>query len=352
MTDLIETQTRVRTGRRGHGNRKHRRRAHTVTLALAAGAFGLFVLTLMVGSFRVSAPDVIASLLYLRDNPSVDFIVRDLRLPTAMSGLAVGVALGISGILFQRLLGNPLASPDFVGVSSGASLFAVAAIVLFDASSTVISGSALLGALLSSFLIYVLAWRDGISGYRFILIGIGVSQLMLSLVGYIVSHASINEAREAMTWLVGTVGQAGSGELRALLFALAILLPLVLVLERPLRALELGDDTAKALGARVELNRLALIGASIVLIGCAVAVAGPIMFVALIAGPIAQRLVGHSAGGLVAAGSVGAIITLGADLIAHQLLPVDLPTGVITGLIGAPYLIWLLVTVNKEGRGG
>ncbi len=307
---------------------------------------------MMVGSFAVSAPDVVASVLHLRDNPSVDFIVRDLRLPTATAGLAVGVALGISGLLFQRLLGNPLASPDFVGISSGASFFAVSAIVLFDASSTVISGSALVGALLSAFLIYLLAWRDGVTGYRFILIGIGISQLFISMVGYIVSHASIYEAREAMTWLVGTVGQAGSGELRTLLVALAILIPVVLALERPLRALELGDDTAKALGARVELNRLGLLAASIVLVGFAVAVAGPIMFVALIAGPIAQRLVGRGAGGIVAAGCVGAIITLGADLVSHQVLPVDLPTGVITGLIGAPYLIWLLVTVNKEGRGG
>ena len=347
MTDLLETPIRVRSARAAL-----HRRAYIVTGLLAGCAFALFVLTMMVGSFAVSAPDVIASMLHLRENPSVDFIVRELRLPTATAGLAVGVALGISGLLFQRLLGNPLASPDFVGVSSGASLFAVSAIVLFNASSTMISGSALLGALSSAFLIYVLAWRDGISGYRFILIGIGVSQLMLSLVGYIVSHASIYEAREAMTWLVGTIGQAGSGELRTLLVALAILLPLILALERPLRVLELGDDTATALGARVELNRLGLIAASIILIGCAVAVAGPIMFVALIAGPIAQRLVGRGAGGVIAAGCVGAIITLGADLVSHQLLPADLPTGVITGLIGAPYLIWLLVTVNKEGRGG
>lgn len=347
MTELLDTPTRVRTSR-GARNR----RAYLMTAMLAAGAFALFVLTMMVGSYSVSAPDVIASVLHLRENPSVDFIVRDLRLPTAVAGLSVGIALGISGLLFQRLLGNPLASPDFVGISSGASFFAVSAIVLFDAGSTFVSGSALLGALLSSILIYLLAWRDGITGYRFILIGIGVSQLMVSLVGYIVSHASIHEAREAMTWLVGSVGQAGSGELRTLVAALVILLPLVLALERPLRVLELGDDTAKALGARVELCRLALLAVSIVLVGFAVAVAGPIMFVALIAAPIAQRLVGRGAGCVAAAGCVGAIITLGADLVSHQVLPVDLPTGVITGLIGAPYLIWLLVTVNKEGRGG
>ncbi len=347
MTDLLDPPHRIRSTRV-----LRNRRAYAVTSLLAMIALVLFVLTMMVGSYAVSAPDVLASVLHLKDDPSVDFIVRDLRLPTAIAGLAVGVALGISGQLFQRVLGNPLASPDFVGISSGASLFAVSSIVLFDASSTVISGSALVGALLSALLIYLLAWRDGITGYRFILIGIGISQLMLSLIGYIVSHASIHEAREAMTWLVGTVGQAGSGELRTLVVGLAVLLPVIVGLERSLRALELGDDTAKALGARVELNRLGLLGASIMLVGFAVAVAGPIMFVALIAGPIAQRLVGRAAGGIMAAGCTGAIITLGADLISHQVLPVDLPTGVVTGLIGAPYLIWLLVTVNREGRGG
>ncbi len=149
-----------------------------MTGALAVVTFALFVLTMMVGSFYVSAWDVITSAFHLRDEPSVDFIVRDLRLPTATAALAVGFALGVSGMLFQRLLGNPLASPDFVGISSGASLFAVSSIILFGAGSSMISASALAGALLTALLIYVLAWRDGISGYRFILIGIGISEFM------------------------------------------------------------------------------------------------------------------------------------------------------------------------------
>lgn len=333
------------------GRHLRRRRTVVVTTLLAVTAFVLFVLTMMVGSLYVSPIAVISSVLGLGDDPTADFIVRDLRLPTAAAGLAVGLALGISGSVFQRLLGNPLASPDFVGISSGASLFAVSSIVLFNTSSSMISGSALVGALLTALLIYLLAWRDGISGYRFILIGIGVSQFMLSITSYIISRAEIYEAREAMTWLVGTVGQAGAGELRTLLVGLVVLIPIAMLLERPLRALELGDDTAKALGSRVEVSRLALLGLSIVLVGFAVAVAGPIMFVALIAGPIAHRLAGPDSG-VVAAGLVGAVIVLGSDLVSQHLLPVALPTGVVTGIVGAPYLIWLLATVNREGRGG
>jgi iron complex transport system permease protein len=347
MIALLHPAAVVRAGRRAR-----RRRATVMTIALGVVAFALFVLTMMVGSYYVSAADVIASTFRLREDPSVDFIVRDLRLPTAIAGLAVGTALGVSGLLFQKLLGNPLASPDFVGVSAGASLFAVSSIVLFGATSSVISGSALVGAVVSALIIYLLAWRDGISGYRFILIGIGVSQLMLSMIGYMVARAELYEARQAMTWLVGTIGQAGTGELRTLCVALVVLVPAALLLERPLRVLELGDDTARGLGTRVELSRLALIAVSIVLIGFSTAVAGPIMFVALIAGPIARRLIGPGSGGLVAAAFVGAIIVLGADLVAHHVLPADLPTGVITGLIGAPYLIYLLATVNREGRGG
>ncbi len=345
MAETLDIPT-VRSGRR-----QRRRRATIVTSALLAAVVCLFVLTLMVGSYYVSPVDVIGSVLGLRDDPTTDFIVRDLRLPTAASGVAVGLALGLSGVIFQKLLNNPLASPDFVGISSGASLFAVSSIVLFNASSSAVSGSALLGALLTALLIYVLAWRDGISGYRFILIGIGVSNFMLAIVGYIVSRAELYEARQAMTWLAGSIGQSGAGELRTLLVAVAVVVPVALVLERPLRTLELGDDTATALGSRVERNRLVLIALSIVLIGFATAVAGPIMFVALIAGPIAHRLTG-SGGSILAAGLVGAVIVLVADLVAQQVLPTPLPTGVVTGIIGAPYLIWLLATVNREGRGG
>nr|MCW2728236.1 iron transporter permease [Aeromicrobium sp.] len=333
------------------GRTRRRRRAVVATTVLAIVVFCQFVLTMMVGDHFVPPVDVMLSAVHLGDDPMTDFIVRDLRLPTAATALGVGLALGIAGVVFQKLLGNPLASPDFVGVSSGASAFAVAAIVISNAGAAVVSASALSGALLTALIIYLLAWRDGISGYRFVLIGIGVSQFMLSIVGYIVSRGDLYEAREAMTWIVGTVGQAGTGELRTLLGALVLIIPVALVLERPLRMLELGDDTAKALGSRVELNRVAMIALSVVLVGFATAVAGPIMFVALIAGPIAQRITGPG-GGILAAGLVGAAIVLGADLVAQHLLPTSLPTGVITGIIGAPYLIWLLATVNREGRGG
>ncbi|GAA1899538.1 FecCD family ABC transporter permease [Asanoa iriomotensis] len=334
-------------------NRRRRNARSGVVLAsLAVLVFALFVVTMMIGSFRIGALDVVASVLHLADNPSVDFVVRELRLPTAAAGLGVGLALGASGTVFQQILRNPLASPDFVGITSGAGLAAVFGIVLLQAGGLVVSGLALGGALLAATLMYVLAWRDGVTGYRFILIGIGIAAFFDGLIGFVLTRAQLFEARQAMHWLTGSVGQAGDTELRLLFGGLLILLPLAMLLQRPLRALELGDDTARTLGTRAELSRAALLGTALVLVALAVSVAGPIVFVALVAGPIANRLLGAATGGIVAAALVGAALLLAADLVAVHVLPTPLPTGVVTGAVGAPYLLWLLATTNRQGAGG
>ncbi|CAN5316854.1 iron chelate uptake ABC transporter family permease subunit [soil metagenome] len=328
------------------------RRRTTVHVGTGLLAFVLFVLTLAVGSVFVSPLDVFKSVFGISDDPLSQFIVRDLRLPTALTGLAVGMAFGMAGPMFQRMLRNPLASPDFVGISSGASLFAAAGIIVWHLSGVWVSSAALIGAAVSSLLIYLLAWKDGITGFRFILVGIGVSEFLLAINGYILARAQIWDAKAAMQWLIGSVGNAGSVELNILLVIVALSIPLVLMLDRPLRALELGDDQATALGSRVEVARFLIIALAVVLVAFATAAAGPIPFVALMAGPITARLLGPAGGGLIAAGFVGASIVLAADLVANHVMPEPMPTGVVTGLIGAPYLVWLLVTVNKgSGRG-
>jgi iron complex transport system permease protein len=332
--------------------RRRSARAAVVTAALAVAVAALFVVTMMIGSFRLSAWEVIASVLRLEDNPSVDFVVRGLRLPTAASGLTVGLALGASGTIFQQLLRNPLASPDFVGLTSGAGLAAVGGIVLLNLGGLAISGLALGGAIVAATLMYALAWRDGVTGYRFILIGIGVAVFFDGLIGYVLTRAQLSQARQAMHWLTGSVGQASTSELKVLAAALVVLLPLAVLLQRPLRALELGDDTARALGTRTELSRAGLLATGVVLVALAVAVAGPIVFVALIAGPIANRLLGPATGGIIPAALVGGVLLLTADLVAVHLMPTPLPTGVVTGAVGAPYLLWLLATTNRQGAGG
>ncbi|GIF70074.1 iron ABC transporter permease [Asanoa ishikariensis] len=343
----VDVAAALRRNRRRRGTR-----ATVVLTALAVLVFALFVVTMMIGSFRIGPFDVIASVLHLSDNAGVDFVVRELRLPTAMAGLGVGLALGASGTIFQQVLRNPLASPDFVGVTSGAGLAAVVAIVMLGTGGLVVSGLALGGAVLAASLMYVLAWKDGVTGYRFILIGIGIAAFFDGLIGFVLSRAKLFEARQAMHWLTGSVGQASDTELRLLFGGLLVLLPVAVLLQRPLRALDLGDDTARTLGTRAELSRAALLGTALVLVALAVSVAGPIVFVALVAGPIANRLLGPATGGIVAAALVGAATLLAADLVAVHLLPTALPTGVVTGAVGAPYLLWLLATTNRQGAGG
>lgn len=342
MSALAPVREALRADRRSR-----RRRTWLVNVGLVAAVGLLVLVSLTMGSVRLTLRQVLLSLTGAMENDAVNFVVRDLQWPQAKAALATGLALGIAGTLFQHLLRNPLASPDFVGISSGASVAAVAGIVVYDFGGVAIPTLAVVGALVSSLLMYALAWKDGISGYRFILIGIGVSTFMTGITGYLLTRSRLQEAREAMHWLTGTVGQSGSTEVDVLLVALAVLVPLSVALRRWLRTLELGDDTARTLGTRTEAARLALILVGVVLTGLATAVAGPLVFVALVAGPVADRLLGSAVGGLLAAGAVGAVLVLASDYVAVNLMPMQLPTGVVTGAVGAPYLLWLLATTNK-----
>lgn len=332
--------------------RSRRRRTAVVNAALAAACLGLVVVVFCFGSVQLSLDQVLASLLHLEENPAVDFIVREIRVPQVQACLGVGLALGAAGTIFQQLLRNPLASPDFVGISSGASLAAVVGIAAPGASALGIPTLALVGGLASAVLMYVLAWKDGVSGYRFILIGIGVSAFATGLTSYVLTRTDLTEARAAMHWLVGSIGQAGETETRVLLATVALLVPGTVVLQRMLRSLELGDDTARAHGTSAEGVRFGLTAVGVVLTSLATAVAGPITFVALVAGPVADRLLRSAAGNVLAAALVGAATVLVSDFVAVEVLPFEPPTGVVTGAIGAPYLLWLLATTNRRGLGG
>ncbi|GAA2507750.1 FecCD family ABC transporter permease [Winogradskya humida] len=335
--------------------RRHEsRRARTVTIGLAVALVALFALSLSYGSFQVSLPDVVRSLLGQPTPPQVDYIVQTLRLPRALVGVLAGIAFGLAGAIFQQLLRNPLASPDVIGVTSGATTAAVLSIVVFSTSGPVLSLVALGGALITALLIYLFAWRGGsVGGYRFVLVGIGIGAAMAGLTSFLLTRADVRAAQEALIWLAGSLNGRTWDNVVPLAIASLILVPGAVLLGRPLTGLQLGDDVARGLGLHVERGRLLLLIVGVCLAGTATAAAGPISYIAFMSGPIAARMVGGGRPVLLPAGLVGAVIVLAGDFIGSHLLgPAQFPVGVVTGVIGAPYLLWLLATANRTGRGG
>lgn len=328
------------------------RRTLGVCIGLAAAIAGATAVSVSVGDFPLPLRDVVPAILGF-GNPDSDFIVRTLRLPRALTGALVGAAFGLSGAIFQSVARNALASPDVIGITAGASAAAVAVIVWVGGGALVVSTGALAGALLTAATIYLLAYKRGVAGYRLVLIGIGIAAVLSALTSYLLTRAQIFEVQRATVWLTGSLNGRGWEHVRPVGLALVILLPVTLALGRQLRLLELGDDTAKGLGARVEPARGGLIAAGVGLAAIATASAGPIAFVALVAPQIARRLVRSARATLVPSALVGAALVLLADVVARRAFaPTELPVGIVTGIIGAPYLLWLLARANRIGAGG
>jgi iron complex transport system permease protein len=325
-------------------------RTLAVVLSLLALALGLMALSLSIGAFPIPIADVVPAV-FGRGGPDADVIVRALRLPRALTGALVGMAFGLSGAVFQRITSNVLASPDIIGITAGASAGAVTLIVVAGASTVAVTGGALAGGLATATAIYLLAWRNGITGHRLVLIGIGVTAALSSVVQYLLTRAEIDDATRATVWLTGSLNGRGWDHVVPVALALAVLVPLTLSQGRGLRALQLGDDAARGLGVRADLSRTALIVGAVLLAAVATASAGPIAFVALAAPPIATRLAATGGVALVPAMLAGACIVLAADLVAQHVMG-GLPVGVATALVGAPYLLFLLSRANRIGSDG
>lgn len=315
---------------------------------IAAATLAAFAATLMIGD-TLFDPATVARVLLGQDIPGASFTVGELRLPRAVTGVFAGFAFGIAGTTFQTMLRNPLASPDVIGIASGASAAAVFGIVVLGASTTAVSALALIGALVTALAIYLLSFRNGFAGTRLILIGIGIAAMLTSITQYLLSLAAAWDLQNAMRWLSGSLSAATWENTRPLLIACAVLVPMLLVRAKGLDLLRLGDDAAAGLGVRVQPTRFWLIIAAVALLAFATAASGPIAFVAFMSGPIAARLVGPGAPPLIPAGLVGSLLVLTADLVAQNLLPGRYPVGVVTGLLGAPFLVYLLIRMNRSG---
>jgi iron complex transport system permease protein len=345
---LVVTREQRAVVTRAH--RMGRARTVSVSTALVAATFVAFCVSVSVGDFPIPLRDVIPAI-FNHGSDDAEFIVQTLRLPRALTALLVGSAFGIAGSVFQLLARNPLASPDIIGITSGASASAVFMIIVVGATSTAVSMGALVGSLFTAVAIYLLARKQGVSSYRLVLVGIAVAAVLNAITSYLLTRAEIMDAQRATVWLTGSLNGRSWDHVRPVAVAMALLAPAVVVLARPLRGLQLGDDTATGIGVRVEWSKALLVITAVALCAIATASAGPIAFVAFVAGPIARRLCAGSDLALLPAALVGALLLLLSDLVARRLFaPTELPVGVITGVVGAPYLLWLLARSNRTGR--
>mgnify|MGYP001066913841 FL=1 len=329
----------------------HRRK---VALGLVVCLVLAFALALYLGDYPVPVDGVVRSLLSpltgMTDR-GVDFIVLQVRLPRAILAVLSGAAFALAGITFQTLLRNPLASPDIIGIAHGASASAVFAIIVLGWTGLAVSLGAFAGAILTALAIYLLAWRNGVTAYRVVLVGIGMAAMLSAVISYLFTRARLTEVQQAMGWLVGSLNAARPGDLFILGGAMLVLIPAMIALLRGLDAMELGDDTARSLGARVELTRLGLMLVAVGFAAFATAAVGPVGFVAFVSGPLARTLLKGAGRGFPQAALVGALVMLVSDLFAQHMLPnTQLPVGVVTGACGALFLIWLLMASGRSGR--
>ncbi|MFE9609125.1 FecCD family ABC transporter permease [Streptomyces sp. NPDC006012] len=336
-------------------------RALAVVVALLVAAGVASVLLIGTGDAEIPAADVLKT---LAGNGTAfqEFIVDELRLPRVLVGLLVGASLGLGGALFQSVSRNPLGSPDVLGLSQGSTAGALVVIVLMSGSATAVTLGALAGGLLTGLAIYLLAWKRGVHGYRLVLVGIGVSAIVTAVNGFLLTKADLVDATRAVVWMTGSLNGRDWTQVWPLLAMCAVLVPLVLVGARGLRMMEMGDDVAYALGVRVERLRMLLLVAAVLLTAGATAAAGPVSFVALTSPQLARRLTlprRRKGGGgapmpgpnLVPSLCMGATLLVSSDLASQRLFGADqLPVGVVTGVLGGVYLLWLLVAERRAGR--
>ncbi|ATZ95186.1 MULTISPECIES: iron-enterobactin ABC transporter permease [Dickeya] len=323
-------------------------RALWINLSLLLGGAALLTLAVSLGTLPLSAPTVWQALAGHGEASTVT-VVTQWRAPRAVMALLLGAGLGVSGAIFQSLTRNPLGSPDVVGFNTGAHTGALVTIILLHGSYYQIAGGAVLGGLATALAVYLLAWRRGISGFRLIIVGIAVSAILSAFNTWLMITGALETVMTAALWGAGSLNGMTWSKAAPALLLIPLTLLATLLLARRLQLLEMGDDSARALGVNAEASRLWLMLCGIVLIAVVTASAGPISFIALAAPQIARRLTRASTVPLCAAALVGGLLLLTADIVAQHLFTGrQLPVGSVTVSIGGLYLIWLLIRESRR----
>ncbi|CAQ82980.1 MULTISPECIES: FecCD family ABC transporter permease [Photorhabdus] len=304
----------------------------------------LAVFSMTIGKFNITITQIISTFLGADSGTISEKIIMDIRLPRVLTAIFVGAALGVSGAIFQSISRNALGSPDVIGFTTGAATGAIMQIVLSDNDATQVAIAAIAGGILTAIVVYLLSLKSGaIGGYRLILTGIGVGSVLTALNGLLLVKGNLDNTVMANLWLAGSLNARTWGHVFPVLTGVVLLVPLALFTVRKLNIIEMGDDIASQLGIKVERVRLIMIFCAVVLAALATGAAGPIAFVALAAPQLVVRLTCSKNIPIVSAALMGACLLLAADLFT-QLLPLQaaVPIGLMTGLVGGVYLIWLL----------
>ncbi|WP_066155231.1 FecCD family ABC transporter permease [Halalkalibacter krulwichiae] len=330
------------------GRKKRRRRFILVTSLLTLIALLLSCAMLMLGNTIYPAQDVIRVLLG-EEVQGATFAVGTIRFPRMVAGVFAGFAFGVGGYIFQTMLRNPLANPNVIGITAGSSAAAVFCIIVLHASNAVVSIASVVGGLTTVLVIFLLSKGTSFSIGRLILIGIGIQAMLNAIISYLLLIGQQHDLPTAMRWLSGSLNGVKMENLYPLIMVVLIFAPVLIVLGKRLDLLELGEQAATSLGINTDKTRFLLIISSVLIIALATATTGPIAFVAFLSGPIAKRLVGVGFSNIIPAGLVGIILVLASDLIGQFAFTSRYPVGVITGILGAPYLIYLLIRMNRKG---
>lgn len=321
------------------------RRTALIIAGLILLSLVVFLLSICLGSEFISPADVIRTMLG-QGTEQHALVLGVFRLPRMIVALLAGAALAVSGAILQGIVRNPLAAPDVIGISGGASTAAVVFITYFAGTVSIhwLPLAAFAGAGLVSLVVYLLAWHSGVTPTRLVLIGIGISAVTGALTMLMVTISSAKSAGQAYIWMAGSVYGSSWSNVLTLLPWVAVFIPLACIYARHITVQELGDDVAMGLGSPLQRHRAMLLFISVALAGSAVAVAGAIGFVGLVAPHMARKLAGTSFGGLIpTAALIGGLVVLLADTLGRTaFLPKDIPAGVFTAAVGAPFFIYLL----------
>lgn len=349
--------TGIKAFRAGPVSVRFNSRVLMVAALLALATVAAMALHVAFGGTPLAYPDVVRALLGDESNPRTHLAVTEFRAPRMVAAVVVGACLAAAGAITQTVARNPLASPDLLGVTAGASLGAVSALVVAGGGHAGLSGlaatvgmpaAAFAAGIVSGVAVYLLSYRRGLDSYRLVLAGLGISGLAASLTTWILTLGDVTSAAQALTWMMGSLNGKEWETVQPLAVSGTVLLLAAMLGGRWLLLTSLGEDTAVGLGTRIGVVRLVVLSIAVLLASVATVAAGPVAFVALASPRIARALAGTVIPSVGVSALVGAIFVLLADTLSANALAAPLPVGVATAVVGAPFLIHLILKYQRR----